>query len=204
MHRAMLGGIRRRLLRTLALAGLVTGALLLVDLMAFGRPAAAVDGLLHHAPRGFRNVSPDYSFSLTERARHLLRRRVIARGPALQAVVNDGAEVRKNRRAATVTWVGHSTMLVQIDGVNLLTDPHWGDRASPVGFAGPRRLVPPGIRFEDLPHIDAVLISHDHYDHLDRDTVERLARDHHPTFFVPLGLKAWFTRIGIDEVIELD
>jgi N-acyl-phosphatidylethanolamine-hydrolysing phospholipase D len=73
-----------------------------------------------------------------------------------------------------------------------------------VGFAGPRRLVPPGLRFDDLPPISAVVISHDHYDHLDAGTVLRLARDHHPTFFVPLGLKAWFAELGIRDVVELD
>jgi N-acyl-phosphatidylethanolamine-hydrolysing phospholipase D len=88
--------------------------------------------------------------------------------------------------------------------VNILTDPHWGDRASPVGFAGPRRLVPPGVAFADLPPIHAVVISHDHYDHLDEDTVKGLAREHHPRFFVPLGLKAWLAERGITDVVELD
>jgi N-acyl-phosphatidylethanolamine-hydrolysing phospholipase D len=88
-------------------------------------------------------------------------------------VKNDGDELRANQQAPTITWIGHSTFLVQIDGLNIVTDPHWGERTSPVSFAGPRRLVPPGIRFEDLPPIDAVVISHDHYDHLDASTVDR-------------------------------
>jgi N-acyl-phosphatidylethanolamine-hydrolysing phospholipase D len=93
---------------------------------------------------------------------------------------------------------------VQLDGVNILTDPHWGDRVSPVGFAGPRRLVPPGLPFDALPPIHAVVISHDHYDHLDAETVDRLARDHHPRFFVPLGIRAWLADRGIADAVELD
>jgi N-acyl-phosphatidylethanolamine-hydrolysing phospholipase D len=103
-----------------------------------------------------------------------------------------------------VTWVGHSTFLVQLDGVNIVTDPHWGDRASPVAFAGPRRLAAPGLRFEDLPPVHAVVISHDHYDHLDAATVERIARTHRPTFFVPLGVKALIADMGARDVVELD
>jgi N-acyl-phosphatidylethanolamine-hydrolysing phospholipase D len=162
---------------------------------------------LHHAARGFRNLSGDYAYSMALRAAHLVRRgfeRAPDRGRAPLVLANDGQELRANGQAPTVTWVGHATLLVQIDGVNVLTDPHWGERASPVGFAGPRRLVAPGMRFEDLPPIHAVVISHDHYDHLDEATVRRLARAHRPTFFVPLGIKAWLADQGIAEVVELD
>src|SRR5207245_308572 len=71
-------------------------------------------------------------------------------------------------------------------------------------FTGPRRLVRPGMRFEDLPPIHAVIISHDHYDHLDEATVRRLNAAYHPTFFVPLGIKAWLAKVGITNVVELD
>jgi len=103
-----------------------------------------------------------------------------------------------------VTWVGHSTVLFQGDGLNVLTDPIWSERASPVSWAGPRRWAAPGVAFEDLPALDAVLISHDHYDHLDRRTVERLAREHKATFFVPLGLGKWVAARGASRVVELD
>jgi glyoxylase-like metal-dependent hydrolase (beta-lactamase superfamily II) len=92
---------------------------------------------------------------------------------------------RANPGGPTVTWVGHSTLLVQLEGVNVLTDPQWSDRASPIGFAGPRRVTPPGVAFEALPPIHAVVISHDHYDHLDLPTVKRLAAAHRPRFLVP-------------------
>ncbi len=88
--------------------------------------------------------------------------------------------------------------------MNILTDPQWSERASPLSFAGPPRVTPPGLRFEDLPPIHVVLISHDHYDHLDEATVRRLAEAHHPRFYVPLGLRAWFADLGITDVVELD
>lgn len=162
---------------------------------------------LHHLARGFRNVDPRYDYALLPRAIHFLLHgfeRGVRRGPAPAVVANDGAGLRANGHHPTITWVGHATFLIQLDGVNILTDPNWSDRIGPVSFLGPRRLVPPGLRFEDLPPIDAVVISHDHYDHLDAPTVEHLARQYHPRFFVPLGLKAWMADVGITDVVELD
>src|SRR6202040_4087878 len=92
-----------------------------------------------------------------------------------------------------VTWIGHATMLVQASGLNVLTDPVFSTRVSPVRFAGPSRAQAPGISLQDLPHIDVVAISHNHYDHLDRASVRTLARQPGgaPLFLVPLGLKSW-------------
>jgi L-ascorbate metabolism protein UlaG (beta-lactamase superfamily) len=90
-----------------------------------------------------------------------------------------------------VTFVNHSTFLVQMDSLNILTDPIWSDRASPFTWAGPKRRSPPGIRFEDLPTIDVVLISHNHYDHMDAPTLARLQREHHPRIFAGLGNAAF-------------
>lgn len=86
-----------------------------------------------------------------------------------------------------VTMVGHATLLVQAAGVNILTDPVWSDRVSPFSFAGPRRVSAPGIAFEDLPRIDVVLLSHNHYDHLDVATLKRLHEAHDPLVVTPLG-----------------
>lgn len=86
-----------------------------------------------------------------------------------------------------VTYVGHATILLQTAGVNILTDPIWSERASPVGFAGPGRVAAPGVRFEDLPPIDVVLVSHNHYDHLDLPTLKRLHQAFDPLVLVPLG-----------------
>jgi L-ascorbate metabolism protein UlaG (beta-lactamase superfamily) len=163
----------------------------------------------HHLERGFRNLNPDYVRPGAGTRWWFFLRRALASTFApkradLAGVASDGRRLRDNRGEATVTWVGHATLLVQIDGLNVLTDPQWSPRASPVAFAGPRRVTPPGLRFEELPPIDVVLISHDHYDHLDVATVKRLAATHRPRFLVPLGLKAWFADLGIAEVEELD
>jgi L-ascorbate metabolism protein UlaG (beta-lactamase superfamily) len=100
--------------------------------------------------------------------------------PAKPAQRIDGEDLR-------VTMVGHASLLIQVAGLNILTDPVWSDRASPFSFAGPRRVSPPGIRFEDLPPIDIVLVSHNHYDHLDIRTLKRLFEEHGPHFITPLG-----------------
>jgi L-ascorbate metabolism protein UlaG (beta-lactamase superfamily) len=103
-----------------------------------------------------------------------------------------------------VTFVNHATMLLQFDDVNVLTDPIWADRTSPVEFAGPRRHRAPGIRFEDLTPIDVVLVSHNHYDHLDVTTLLRLVARDHPRIVTPLGNGALLARHGIFGVTELD
>lgn len=105
----------------------------------------------------------------------------------------------------TATWVGHSSFLVQIGSVNILLDPIWSERASPIGFMGPRRIVPPGVDFDSLPPIDLVLVSHDHYDHLDLSTVRRLtARHPRAEWIAPLELGAWLRKCGATVIAELD
>jgi L-ascorbate metabolism protein UlaG (beta-lactamase superfamily) len=86
-----------------------------------------------------------------------------------------------------VTMVGHASLLIQVAGINILTDPVWSDRVSPVSFAGPKRVAAPGIAFDDLPPIDAVLLSHSHYDHMDVATLRRLQAAHAPLMAMPLG-----------------
>jgi L-ascorbate metabolism protein UlaG (beta-lactamase superfamily) len=89
--------------------------------------------------------------------------------------------------SARITFVGHATLLIQLAGLNLLTDPLWSQRASPFSFAGPKRVTAPGVAFEALPKIDLVLISHNHYDHLDLPTLQRLDARDRPRVVVPLG-----------------
>lgn len=107
---------------------------------------------------------------------------------------------------ARVTWVGHATHLVQLPGLNLLTDPVWSERASPWTWMGPKRFVPAAPGLEALPPIDAVLLSHDHYDHLDRTTVLRLRGrfGDEMTWYAPLGYRDWFASLGVHNVTELD
>lgn len=101
----------------------------------------------------------------------------------------EGAEMR-------VTWIGHSTVLVQADGVNILTDPVWSDTVGPWGF-GPRRVAAPGVRFEDLPRIDIVLVSHNHYDHMDLATLRRLWDRDRPLVVTSLGNDSVIASAGV-------
>jgi L-ascorbate metabolism protein UlaG (beta-lactamase superfamily) len=118
----------------------------------------------------------------------------------------DVAWLAHNRSEATVTWIGHATVLLQVGGLNVLTDPQFSERASPVSFAGPKRVVPPAIALDTLPHIEVVVISHNHYDHLDEASVLALARQPGgpPRFYVPLGVGAWLRARGIEPAGELD
>ena len=86
-----------------------------------------------------------------------------------------------------ITHVGHATFLIRTNGLNIVTDPVWSERASPVGFAGPKRINPPAIAFDDLPKIDIVLVTHNHYDHLDIASLKRLVSDHDPVILTPIG-----------------
>ena len=101
-----------------------------------------------------------------------------------------------------VTLVNHDTLLIQMDGVNVLTDPIWSERSAPV--VGSHRHRPPGLRFEDLPHIDAVLVSHNHHDHMDLPTLSRLAARDHPKIVVGLGNTAFLGGKGIGGGHDLD
>ena len=164
----------------------------------------------HHTARGFRNnyrTGPRPSFWRWQRERWRKGLpRIPEGGYRFEVVKPDVPWLKTNRTEPTITWIGHATFLLQLNGVNVLTDAHLTERASPLGFAGPKRVVPPALGFAELPHIDAVVISHNHYDHLDRGTVRRLAAQAggSPRFFVPLGLKAWLAGEGITAVTQLD
>lgn len=105
------------------------------------------------------------------------------------------AEIRANRSKTSVTWIGHSTFLIQTGGINILTDPVWAER---MGMQ--KRLTKPGMPIRELPEIDAVMISHGHYDHLDFASIRKLKGD--PVFYVPEGLGASFRRRGYKKVKE--
>ncbi len=180
--------------------------------------AAAADNAAprHHREGGFQNNYVDFE---PKGLGALLQWRVDALRDGLPkpprtptpVVAADLAYLRSNAAARlamepAVTWIGHATMLVQAGGATVLTDPIFSQRASPLAFLGPKRHVDPGIALADLPHIDAVVISHNHYDHLDDASVQALAAQSggSPVFIVPLGLKAWFAKRGIERVVELD
>lgn len=103
-----------------------------------------------------------------------------------------------------ITFVNHASFLIQVDGINILTDPIWSKRTSPFSFAGPSRVHPPGIEFENLPKIDLVLISHNHYDHMDSETIKKLEDKFSPKFIVPLANIEKMKSFGAKNIIELD
>jgi L-ascorbate metabolism protein UlaG (beta-lactamase superfamily) len=167
--------------------------------------AGAVAGCVSAGADRFRNNYPHAEKSgfwkwKWEQLRDGLPRRPEG-GYRFETVKSDFSSARN----PSVTWVGHATVLVRVGGLNVLTDPQFSERASPLSFAGPKRVVPPVPALRELPHIDAALISHNHYDHLDLDSVTRLAAQPggSPRFFVPLGLKEWFSRQSIADVVEL-
>ena len=102
------------------------------------------------------------------------------------------------------THVGHATVLIQAHGLNILTDPIWSEKAGPFSWAGVKRYENPGIRLEDLPHIDAVLISHNHYDHMDIPTLKRLVERFKPKIFTTLGNARFLASKGVFGAVELD
>lgn len=182
---------------------------------AFGVPESLEDPRwLLPASKGpdgrFRNTVGDLSHGkLNTRLPFFWRRVKVTVLPRKGASVrvSDGSEyfASESHGRPTVTWVGHATVLVEMDGVRFLTDPMWSKRASPLPWLGPARRVEPGIAFEDLPTIDFVLISHNHFDHLDLPTLKRLAqRDPETRFVVPLGNGKLLRDRGISQVIELD
>ena len=168
---------------------------------------------LHHTPEGFRNNPPHVpprSLWDVIRWQWEVRSQGLPRaaqsGYTTPRVPVDSARLNANGHESTLTWIGHATFLLQVDGQNILTDPQFSERASPFSFIGPRRVVPPAMPLEALPHINIVVVSHDHYDHLDARTVKALAAQTggSPRFYVPLGLKPWFADLGIENVVELD
>ena len=165
---------------------------------------------LHHTTRGFKNIhieDPNKTFF------SFLWMRTFGKEPwadhsatagqvpfqmlELNRVNNPAAEMQ-------VSWLGHSTFLIQYQGLNILTDPIFSDRASPVSFSGPKRYVPHVVDYSRLPPIDFVIISHNHFDHLDDTAVKLLGS--RPHYFVPLGVRDWVLDQGIDpgKIQELD
>ena len=164
----------------------------------------------HHTERGFRNLYPYEQPGFLNLLRWQWERRdpppPVQGYASLEVLRPDVAMLAANRTATTVTWIGHATLLVQVGGFNILTDPQFSERASPVSFAGPQRKVRLPLTLAELPRIDVVMISHNHYDHLDRDTVQALNAQAGgpPQFLVPLGVNHWMLDQGIARVKGMD
>jgi len=161
----------------------------------------------HHRPDGFRNNYNTDQHGIGEFLRWMREKRGLWPKPKHFPIERPDVEwLAANRSETTLTWIGHVTFLFQFRGLNILTDPVFGERASPLSFAGPKRYTPPAMHVDQLPPIDIVLLSHNHYDHLDRDAIKRISHrnDGKTRFLVPLKMADWFRREGIENVVELD
>ena len=106
--------------------------------------------------------------------------------------------------AAAITFINHPTVLIQFNSLTIITDPVFSKRVSPLSWLGPKRIREPGLTLAQLPKIDVVTVSHNHYDHMDLASLKQLHQDHHPLFIVPLGNAKFLKKSGIKNVIELD
>ena len=164
----------------------------------------------HHTESGFRNI-PYVETASSKGALFVLRR---IWGSAFHPKVPEGHRIEESLAVSqlnelaeynTITWLGHSTFLLRIDGRTILTDPFLTDRASPFSFVGGvTRYVPPGISINNLPEVDIIVVSHNHYDHLDVHTVCALPNRSNIDVFIPLGLKSNFSGCGYRKIHELD
>jgi L-ascorbate metabolism protein UlaG (beta-lactamase superfamily) len=162
-----------------------------------GPPSDHFDGT-----RFFNPGSQDEDRGLADVLRWQLGSRAAAWPDVLPQTSQDRPPARLEENQCRVSFVGHASFLVQVAGLNILLDPVWSERASPLAFAGPARRTPPGIAFDDLPPIDVVLVSHNHYDHLDLPTLTRLWRRDRPRIIVPLGNDAIIR--GADRTIAVE
>ncbi len=175
--------------------------------IAYADDTAVSNRPAHHTDNGFRNPHIEHSdktvfsyflmrVTTAEWADHVAQRNAVPRQQA------DREAILKAGEQPQITWVGHSTFLIQYRGINILTDPMFSTRASPFSFVGPKRYTAPGVAIEQLPQIDYVVISHNHYDHLDAATVERLGNA--TRWLVPLGHRDWFAKRGVTRLREFD
>lgn len=166
----------------------------------------------HHAPNGrFQNPWPDSAphgfrdilkWSRERRKQHLPPTPPRGSFPTATPSI---MRPRANASDFTATWVGHSTVLLQFGGINIITDPVFCQRAFPVQWAGPRRVMDPAMSIEALPPLDVVLLSHNHYDHLDKGAVKRLTRAYpNATWVASLGLASYVRPWGARNIVELD
>jgi L-ascorbate metabolism protein UlaG (beta-lactamase superfamily) len=168
----------------------------------------------HHVDNGFINPENSYKRSVSTFQRMNFFRKFLWRGLIDRVPKDLSGHVIDNAVASqllnsfddrdSISWVGHSTFLVRLGGVNILTDPVFSQRVSPFSFLGPRRKVSLGLEISDLPSIDVVIVSHAHYDHLDTKTLDLLPNKSGITVIVPLGLGKYFTKRDYGKVYEVD
>lgn len=161
----------------------------------------------HHTPKGFRNIwdehPPSFSFFTALRwvIGHALQRKENI-PPPVRSV--DPSLLAQPPSQFRIVWLGHSSLLIQTPALTILVDPVFCDRASPFPFAGPKRLAALPITIDDLPRIDIILLSHNHYDHCDKSALRVLFKQYDPVVLVPLGVKNLVEGWGANRAVELD
>jgi N-acyl-phosphatidylethanolamine-hydrolysing phospholipase D len=199
--------VKRRPRRSASAIALVL-ALMLPALVACGAKPSSGPVENHRGPDGF--VNPDGSRiepPLGDVMRFnwkMFRLKRTPVPPDMRPMAPDIGYLQKNRTENTVTWIGHSTVLLQLGALNVLTDPVFSKRASPLTWWGPKRRTEPGLMISELPKIDLIVISHDHYDHLDEASVRQLIARDDPQFVVPLGIDVLLREWGAHNVVGLD
>ena len=158
----------------------------------------------HFDGRRFRNIRATPHNDFRDAAKWATTRQRGAWNSYRDEVPGDKPPTRIDGDQLRATFINHTTVLLQTQGLNILTDPIWSERCGPVSWFGPRRVRPPGIGFEDLPPIDIILLSHNHYDHCDLPTLKRLARQHKPRLIAPLGNSRFLEPRRIPVFAELD
>lgn len=175
----------------------------------------------HHNGRRFRNIwgahadsdlekfdpkSGDIRHKIADVASWLFRKGISNKEHGVPAAVKplNRETLEVTARTSRITWLGHAASLLQADGVNILTDPVFGDRVSPVKFAGPKRLCARALEVEEFPHIDAIVLSHNHYDHAESETLAYLAKRDNPPVFLPLRVAPLARSLGFTAVYEFD
>ena len=165
----------------------------------------------HQTNNGFQNPSAnfeDHSFFsvITWRFKRMFEK-VPSLNPkeySFSVLKNNGLRLKTNNPHPSLTWIGHATVYIQLDGKGILTDPIWSERCSPVTWAGPKRYTPPGLAINKIPYLHYVVISHSHYDHMDLPTLKKLEKRFHPIFITGLANKKLLMDNGLKNVIELD
>ena len=207
------GGNKLRLLMQNYFLNFFVCGLIAAGLSGCGEPRPMPDKPYHHTNSGFRNppgspprnswfarapwVAMRVANIVTSADVSLPHDHVLPRDQVLR-------QLAETRDKNTITWIGHMTTLLRLDGKHILTDPWLTEHASPFGSFGPKRYVPPALSFDLLPRIDFVVISHGHFDHLDVPTIEELPSRERITAIVPLGIGRFFRDSGYGRVIELD
>ena len=195
--------VSRRALLALSIGG-ATGAALVGVGCSLSAPRWRGPVTDHFDGRRFRSIEPLAEHSSGAFWKWILHRDRGYWPKFVDAPPGEKPAERVSGGRLRATFVNHSTVLLQMDGVNVLTDPVWSERVSPFSFVGPKRHRPPGIRFEDLPPLDAILVSHNHYDHMDVATLRRLADRHRAPIFVASNNASYLAARGVPRARDLD